>query len=85
VVAYNILEARDNLSRIIASVESGVEATIMRRGKPVARIVPIDDDLPAPGSGAALAAWFAAHPVGEESRSPGEIEAGLAEMREAGA
>lgn len=85
--AYNILEARNNLSRLIASVESGAEVTIMRRGKPVAKIVPVVDEPetgPPLGSGARLAAWFAANPIRPGGRTSEEIETGIRELREAG-
>ena len=40
---YNVLEAKSNLSRLVAAVESGAEAevTIARNGRPVARLVPV--------------------------------------------
>ncbi|GAA1998379.1 type II toxin-antitoxin system Phd/YefM family antitoxin [Microbacterium ulmi] len=84
--AYNILEARNNLSRLIAAVESGAEVTIMRRGKPVARIVPAEPEAPERpplGSGRRLAEWFAAHPVPLGGRTSEEVEADIRELREA--
>lgn len=41
--AFNILDAKSNLSRLVAAVESGAEAevTIARNGRPVARLVPV--------------------------------------------
>jgi prevent-host-death family protein len=41
--AVNILDAKSSLSRLVAAVESGVEAevTIARNGRPVARLVPV--------------------------------------------
>lgn len=83
--AYNILEARNNLSRLIASVESGAEVTIMRRGKPVARIVPVSDPGDTTPAGNRMAKFFATYrpPVG--GRTSDEIEAGIRELREAGA
>lgn len=36
-------EAKTHLSRLIADVESGVEVTITRHGKPVARLVSATD------------------------------------------
>lgn len=40
---YNMLEAKSNLSRLVAAVESGAEAEIViaRNGKPAARLVPV--------------------------------------------
>lgn len=83
--AYNILEARNNLSRIIAAVESGAEATIMRRGVPVAKIVPIGQSR-TPWTGRQLVEWLEAHPLPPESqRTSEEIEESIRELREAGA
>lgn len=82
--AYNILEARNNLSRIIASVESGVEVTIMRRGKPVAKVVPIGRAR-TPWTGRQLVDWLEANPLPPESqRTTEEIEETIRELREAG-
>jgi prevent-host-death family protein len=41
--AVNILDAKSSLSRLVAAVESGLEAevTIARNGRPVARLVPV--------------------------------------------
>ena len=39
----SVYEAKTHLSRLIADVESGVEVTITRHGKPVARLVPATD------------------------------------------
>lgn len=41
----NMLEAKSNLSRLVAAVESGAESEIViaRNGKPAARLVPILD------------------------------------------
>jgi prevent-host-death family protein len=83
--AYNILEARNNLSRLIASVESGAEVTITRRGKPVARIVPVgeesESELPL-GSGARIAAWFAANPLSPaNAKTTAELDAIIEENR----
>jgi prevent-host-death family protein len=41
--AYNILEAKNNLSKLVEAVESGAVAEIIlaRNGKPAARVVPI--------------------------------------------
>lgn len=41
--AVNILDAKSNLSRLIARVETGADAEIViaRNGRPVARLVPV--------------------------------------------
>ncbi|MCD2168452.1 MULTISPECIES: type II toxin-antitoxin system Phd/YefM family antitoxin [Microbacterium] len=81
---YNVLEARNNLSKLIAEAESGVEVTIARRGVPVARIVPIDVQPPRPRN--AFAKWLEENPLTPELARPvEEIEAIIAENRAAGA
>jgi prevent-host-death family protein len=40
-------EAKTHLSELLAAVEGGERVTITRRGKPVARLVPIEDDAKA--------------------------------------
>ncbi|MDU0366787.1 type II toxin-antitoxin system prevent-host-death family antitoxin [Microbacterium sp. NPDC089180] len=80
---YNVLEARNNLSRLIADVESGAEVTIARRGVPVARIVPFDAAEP---PGTAVATWLRENPLTPELARPVEqIEEIIAENRVAGA
>jgi len=41
--AFNMLEAKSNLSRLVEAVESGTQAEIIiaRNGRPAARLVPI--------------------------------------------
>jgi prevent-host-death family protein len=57
----NILDARNNLSRLIAQAIDGEDVVISNRGKPVVRLVPVAE--PAPSStGAALAKWFEQNP-----------------------
>ncbi len=81
---YNVLEARNSLSKLIADVESGAEVTIARRGVPVAKIVPIDY-VPR-RAGNAFAQWLEEHPLSPERARPvNEIEAIIAENRAAGA
>ncbi len=81
---YNVLEARNNLSKLIAEAESGIEVTIARRGVPVARLVPIDDAAPPPRN--AFARWLREHPLAPgHARPVDEIEAIVAENRAAGA
>jgi prevent-host-death family protein len=41
VSAINIYDAKTQLSKLVARVESGEEITLARNGKPVARIVPL--------------------------------------------
>jgi prevent-host-death family protein len=41
--AFNILDAKSNLSRLVSAVETGDEAEMLiaRNGRPVARLVPV--------------------------------------------
>lgn len=53
----NILEARNNLSRLVAAASGGEDVVISKRGIPVARLVAVGD--PAPEHTAARAAeWL---------------------------
>lgn len=82
--SYNILEARNNLSRLVALAESGAEVTLMRRGLPVARIVPIRKPTE-PWSGRRLVEWLEAHPLPVASqRTSAEVAETIRELREAG-
>ena len=39
----NLFDAKNRLSALVDQVEVGQEITITRRGKPVARLVPVED------------------------------------------
>lgn len=39
----SVYEAKTHLSRLLADVENGAEVTITRHGRPVARLVPVQD------------------------------------------
>lgn len=41
----SVYEAKTHLSRLIGDVEAGLEVTITRHGKPVARLVPIAEGV----------------------------------------
>jgi prevent-host-death family protein len=49
--AYNIHDAKTNLSRIIDRVERGEEIIISRAGTPVARVVPLNPRAERTGRG----------------------------------
>jgi len=75
---YNVLEARDQLSKLIDAAVNGEEVVIAKRGKPVIRFVVFDDELPL-GSPERLAKFFAENPpIGGQTAA--EIED---EIREA--
>jgi antitoxin (DNA-binding transcriptional repressor) of toxin-antitoxin stability system len=78
---YDVLYTRNNLSRLISRVEAGEEIEISRRGRPVARLVPIEGERPM--TGADMAAWLAANPVpAAQQKTPEEIEETIAEIIE---
>ena len=58
----NVHEAKSNLSKLIAAVESGVEAEIIlaRNGRPAARIVPLAHKAPTPKRDVSLRIGLAA-------------------------
>ncbi len=41
----NLVDAKNRLSALIDQVEEGEEVTITRRGKPLARLVPVETNL----------------------------------------
>ena len=50
-VTVNVHEAKTHLSRLIAQVEAGEEVVIARNGKPVVRLMPVQQRGPRkPGS-----------------------------------
>ena len=87
-VQVNILEAKNRLSQLVKAVQAGEEVVIANRGQPVARLVRTQghaaaSGVPAtPADGEGIVAWLASHPLPVYARrSPGEIEAALAEER----
>ncbi len=81
---YNVLDARNNLSKLVAEAESGIEVTIARRGVPVAKLVPLDYAPPRPQN--VFARWLEANPLTPDSSRPTEeIDAIVEENRSAGA
>lgn len=78
----NILDARNRLSQLVSAAANGEEVIIAKRGKPVVRIVPIEDD--SAQSGADLVKWLDAHPLPDHAtRSPEELDEQIAQEREA--
>jgi prevent-host-death family protein len=77
---YDVLYTRNNLSRIISRVEAGEEIEVSRRGKPVAKIVPL---TPKRGmTGKELVAWLEANPIPKsQQKTTEEIDAWIEEMR----
>ena len=44
----NVQEAKTRLSQLLAAAERGEEVVIARGGRPVARLVPVDEPAPRP-------------------------------------
>ncbi|WP_337005342.1 MULTISPECIES: type II toxin-antitoxin system Phd/YefM family antitoxin [unclassified Microbacterium] len=80
---HNVLEARNNLSRLIADSQAGDDVVITKRGKPVAKLVPVGPvDLVR--SGRFLVEWIEQNPVPRRlSRSSAELDAQIEESRNA--
>ncbi|PCE14489.1 hypothetical protein AUC47_02575 [Microbacterium sp. SZ1] len=80
---HNVLDARNNLSRLIAESESGEDVVITRRGTPVARIVPVGP-VDVVQSGRLLVEWIDSAPLPPRlSRLSRDIDSQIAESRDA--
>jgi prevent-host-death family protein len=83
----NILEAKNQLSRLIKRAQAGEEVVIANRGEPVARLVPTrpaSDAAPDAGSGKAILEWLVRHRLPDYARrSAEEIDAAIEAEREA--
>ena len=75
----NILDARNNLSSLIAAASGGETVTISKRGKPVVRLVPVKDDAPTAG---ALAEWLTVNTVPVGAGDSTALDARITESRE---
>ncbi len=74
----NILDARNNLSRLVTAAVSGDDVVIAKRGKPVVRLVPVEQSR---FTGGALAERLVRHPP-VRVRSAAEINADVRDARE---
>lgn len=83
----NILEAKNQLSRLIKRAQAGEEVVIANRGQPVVRLVP--ERAPATAASEASSAraileWLERHPLPDYARrSAEEIDAAIEAEREA--
>ena len=79
--SHNVLEARNSLSRLIADSQAGEDVVITKRGRPVAKLVPIGPvDLVR--SGRVLVEWIEQDPLPARlSRSSAELDAQIEENR----
>lgn len=81
----NILEAKNRLSELIRAARAGDEVIIANRGKPVAKLVALNEaDHSAPrGSGSAILDWLDQNPTPEAiRRSATQIDSAIEEERE---
>jgi prevent-host-death family protein len=79
---YSVLDARNNLSRLIADARSGIEVVITNRGVPVAQIAPIVG-VDAPFTGAALVEWIDMHPLPDRlARTTADLDEQIRELRD---
>jgi prevent-host-death family protein len=78
----NVLEARNNLSQLIARAAAGEEVVIAKRDVPVVRLVPVGVDL-VHGSGRVIAGWLDDHPLRPRAaRAADQIDAEIHADRE---
>jgi prevent-host-death family protein len=66
---YNVLEARNQLSKLIEAALSGEEIVIAKRGKAAVRLEPVaaeDEIEERPGNPAWIAQWFRENPIEPE-------------------
>jgi len=76
----NILDARNSLSQLVSAATNGDDVIIAKRGKPVVRLVAIEN---APPTGDAIARWLTLNPVPAHAARPlSEIDAQIAAERE---
>ena len=75
----NIFGARNRLSALVRAARAGETVVIANRGKPVARLVPIEeDDVGGRGNVAEILAWLDANPLpAHMGRTGEEIDACL--------
>ncbi|MEW2459526.1 type II toxin-antitoxin system Phd/YefM family antitoxin [Microbacterium sp. K41] len=79
----SVLDARNNLSRLIAESQAGGDVVITKRGTPVARIVPIGP-VDVVLSGRVLVEWIERDPLPDRlSRPTSELDSQIRENRDA--
>lgn len=75
----NILDARNNLSQLVAAAGNGEDVVIAKRGTPVVRLVAIDPPVRSAG---AAARWLTTNPApARPSRSQAELDEQIARER----
>ncbi|RNE62308.1 type II toxin-antitoxin system Phd/YefM family antitoxin [Cryobacterium tepidiphilum] len=79
----NILQARNNLSRLVAAAGNGEEIVIANRGRPVAKLVAVGSDTK-PHTGSQIAAWLKSNPLPTPAiRRDVDLDKQIADEREA--
>lgn len=80
--SYNVLEARNSLSRLIADSQAGDDVVITKRGTPVVRVVPIGP-VDFVRSGALVVEWIEKNPLPARlTRDPSELDEQISASRE---
>ncbi len=74
----NILDARNSLSKLVAAAENGDDVVIAKRGRPVVRLVPVEQNRL---TGAALAEQLVRNPP-PNVRTVTEIDDDIRDARE---
>lgn len=74
----NILDARNQLSKLVSAAEQGADVVIAKRGRPVVRLVPVDGSRLTAGG---LAERLVRTPP-PMTRTAGEIDADINDARE---
>lgn len=74
----NILDARNQLSKLVTAAERGDDVVIAKRGRPVVRLVPVEQPR---HTAAALAERLVRNPP-PTARSAAEIDADVRDARE---
>ena len=77
----NVLDARNHLSRLVAVAEHGGEVVIARRGRPVAKLVPVGGARDRTAE--SVLEWMLAHRLPSRGRSAGALDARILAEREA--
>ncbi|MGC5165575.1 type II toxin-antitoxin system prevent-host-death family antitoxin [Luteimicrobium sp. DT211] len=77
-----MLEARNNLSQLIARAAAGEDVVIAKRDVPVVRLVPVRVDV-VHGRGDLIVQWLDDHPLPERlARDPELLDLDVADERE---
>jgi len=75
----NMLEAKNQLSRLVRAAQAGEEVVIAQRGIPAVKLVPVDG----PASAMDPIRWLESNPLPPHlRRSHAEIEAGIQAERD---